>query len=792
MEVILKKEHSFSSEEKETILKECLSWDLKKLMYLPLFETVDGKWVSSRGAFLSSIEEMKFPIPSLIILKKKPFLDGPMIKQLSMQILTKEEYDKQLIQNISDFKEDQLLLEICTYLLKSSPWNLGLIKDNLKINGKKISQYYDPKVELFVSILDSKYFILHSESKLWELFQKLGMKSKVDSEVLGVLIDEFEKNPKSISVALSLWKEIGNSGVKRIYLTKKIVPKYKSESEFICIMDALSPEYYNICESTGNFIHPDLQSTLKYLISIKDIQRLPHDLTDSPSFDLVLNHILNIQNRSYSSNKFKSIIMEAYEYMQRELKKNQAFFKDGNWKSKNIIYMNGFFIKPEHCFDDGIDVHPFYKTPKEYSNFKSLFFEFGVEIKPSLQSCKDELKALHCIENPKNLETVSLYLIENICVKDEKEIQFLLTTKNLLVNRNEVLFNDSPQILQMIEDSVHILHPKLTNLNINIPFLSHSIVEKNFETNQKIQNKFLLCLENKIHSKEFLEIVEKMVHIFQKDKKKDISRLLFKKLEILSCLKLFIAPKISSQYFNTLTNELISSKKSDDILCSLNLSTKELTLKDSLNETMILFKISEKMKDFFLDIVEIDSSKFMNILILEDLKNELNFYKFDVVSSFKIGGRVTPKDENSCLPAENELKMGDVISVKWKGDLIYGKIHEKVQDFEFLVDIGSGNSDRFPKSEIFQFDIIQRKPTQNSIEIKIKEELESELLDPITLELLDDPVVASDGYTYSNETYKKLIIQKKESPITREPFHCDPIQNRFAKKLVQFFKDNLK
>lgn len=66
------------------------------------------------------------------------------------------------------------------------------------------------------------------------------------------------------------------------------------------------------------------------------------------------------------------------------------------------------------------------------------------------------------------------------------------------------------------------------------------------------------------------------------------------------------------------------------------------------------------------------------------------------------------------------------------------------------------------------------------------------LIDPITLELLKDPIIASDGITYSNETLKKLFNNSKSiSPITREELHYINgeygIKNKVISQIIELF-----
>ena len=56
--------------------------------------------------------------------------------------------------------------------------------------------------------------------------------------------------------------------------------------------------------------------------------------------------------------------------------------------------------------------------------------------------------------------------------------------------------------------------------------------------------------------------------------------------------------------------------------------------------------------------------------------------------------------------------------------------------------------------------------------------------DPITYDILIDPVVASDGFTYERSTINKIITGKKISPLTREELTKNLIPNRSIKSAI--------
>ena len=71
------------------------------------------------------------------------------------------------------------------------------------------------------------------------------------------------------------------------------------------------------------------------------------------------------------------------------------------------------------------------------------------------------------------------------------------------------------------------------------------------------------------------------------------------------------------------------------------------------------------------------------------------------------------------------------------------------------------------------------------------EEIPEEFLCPITYELMDDPVVCEDGYTYNRSSVNKL--RNNRSPFTREIINISrAVSNRVLKNIIEKYKtDNI-
>ena len=64
----------------------------------------------------------------------------------------------------------------------------------------------------------------------------------------------------------------------------------------------------------------------------------------------------------------------------------------------------------------------------------------------------------------------------------------------------------------------------------------------------------------------------------------------------------------------------------------------------------------------------------------------------------------------------------------------------------------------------------------------------AELQCPISLDLMLDPVVASDGHTYDRSNIEQWLEDESSSPITREPLDSKHIfANRVVRTLVMQF-----
>lgn len=71
-----------------------------------------------------------------------------------------------------------------------------------------------------------------------------------------------------------------------------------------------------------------------------------------------------------------------------------------------------------------------------------------------------------------------------------------------------------------------------------------------------------------------------------------------------------------------------------------------------------------------------------------------------------------------------------------------------------------------------------------------KDEVPNEFYCPITMELMTDPVIASDGFSYEREAIESWLRQKQLSPMTNEPLkNKDLLPNRQLKKLIDDYQD---
>ena len=68
------------------------------------------------------------------------------------------------------------------------------------------------------------------------------------------------------------------------------------------------------------------------------------------------------------------------------------------------------------------------------------------------------------------------------------------------------------------------------------------------------------------------------------------------------------------------------------------------------------------------------------------------------------------------------------------------------------------------------------------------EDVPDELKCPITKKLMEDPVVASDGGTYERAAVEEYLREKRNSPLTDEPFEDDLLRtNKQIKKKIETF-----
>ena len=116
---------------------------------------------------------------------------------------------------------------------------------------------------------------------------------------------------------------------------------------------------------------------------------------------------------------------------------------------------------------------------------------------------------------------------------------------------------------------------------------------------------------------------------------------------------------------------------------------------------------------------------------------------------------------NNDNPSNIILKHGDVILI--------GKIGENI----------------WLKCKYYDYNLgfIGGIPHENQIPV--------EYLDPITFEIMKDPVITADGYTYDRSTIEKWFVNHETSPMTNLPLkNRDLIPNHALRSLIQSFNSN--
>ena len=83
---------------------------------------------------------------------------------------------------------------------------------------------------------------------------------------------------------------------------------------------------------------------------------------------------------------------------------------------------------------------------------------------------------------------------------------------------------------------------------------------------------------------------------------------------------------------------------------------------------------------------------------------------------------------------------------------------------------------------------IEELKKENPIDVNKILDIPEDLKCPITEKLMEDPVMASDGWTYERKSIEEYFKQNKHSPMTGEPFDDDILRsNKSAKKKIQSF-----
>jgi hypothetical protein len=148
---------------------------------------------------------------------------------------------------------------------------------------------------------------------------------------------------------------------------------------------------------------------------------------------------------------------------------------------------------------------------------------------------------------------------------------------------------------------------------------------------------------------------------------------------------------------------------------------------------------------------------------------------------------ITDVEMNYFKKISNKLKVEDFVVIK--KTKIIGKISSVEGDAVFKVDIGKECLE-MKEYELLAFayedhslDHVEKAPSKaNSLE-----NFEKFLVCPITLEILENPVVASDGVTYSEESLKVLIDRGNSGVHEKKPLQKIYYPNHSINSIIKEF-----
>ena len=84
----------------------------------------------------------------------------------------------------------------------------------------------------------------------------------------------------------------------------------------------------------------------------------------------------------------------------------------------------------------------------------------------------------------------------------------------------------------------------------------------------------------------------------------------------------------------------------------------------------------------------------------------------------------------------------------------------------------------------------RKRFTENAKDLKVKREPPNEYLCPITMTLMTEPVLLSDGFTYEKSAIEKWLSKHDKSPMTNGILESNLlIPNRQLKKLIEDFRE---
>eukprot|EP01080_Neovahlkampfia_damariscottae_P004758 gene4758-8340_t len=776
--------------------------NISKLKKLEFFETPSGKRISLNDwrTYIESDRSIDLKTSKYEFLRPSYQLQD-IYKKLK---LIEKRNDLEIVsENICELDPESLFQWIDYFAKDFHRFDkkiLNILSGKNFIDGQTASYFYK-RTPIFEKFLPQTKFLPSSfdEKRYASFFKSLGMKTSDPKDLIEIL-KEKDGKINSTNLCLNVWKYFLTSSSNSeilVQLTKlnytptmkldsKLYPSQKVKDIFQ-MNEMVDIKYKDICWTHSLFVYDDA--------SIFDCKNQFDTFVQfgkfngKPKVKDVVQHLLLIPKLKFTEEKYENIVDQIYSYLNENLSEFSKEFKTS--MDHPFIYHKGEFFTHEEFVFDAPDFKNFSvkKLPQQYQNkYEGLFKAFGVKLSITLEQAQLLLNKIFknhykSIEDPETIDQV-LFLINKIISISKKAPNCYLTIDLRLV-KDDIFKNDcSMDVVNQLDLSlINILHRGIKSEKLDIPPLSKNIEtrrQQNDLKNEKlIDSEITHKISNRLKNDSFQLCLNELIkaNLMQK-----YSLKIDLKIQKLSMVSIKLVSNLIVQYY--FRDELISKSDENHSKNAVSIyivNENMIQMLNSNSEYEVYRNVSKEIRNFFQEDGILDSGDIMDLLYCHDDKIIANREHLGDIKLLKIG-KVIHKDEIKFFKIpeyDHVFNIGDRVVCKLDDErYCYGKI----QDFsgsEFYLDFGNSKKKMMKEEMLISIYDTKAFDTEDMNKIDLNK-LQSFFICPISQDIFECPVVASDGHTYEKEMLDEYF---------KNGFAKSPLDNKTELEIGKYYQN---